>query len=148
MQKTFLPAVVGLLLVSLAGGIVLAGHGHCPAKGDGCTGCDQCSVPACQSSWTEKKTKKPKYSMKCDYACERAHECWCTGPEACRCSPPCGKVFVKKKLFKEETEKVEKVPKYEVKMVPAAPCNQPDCKECHRLCWWDPLGLFSCFRGW
>ncbi len=100
--------------------------------------CQPC-VPTCKSSWDEVKTKEPKYSMKREYACARAAECFCTGPAECRCSPPCGDVFIKKKLYKADgEEKVEKVPKYEVKMVPAEPC---DCAACSGVCWWNPLSV-------
>jgi hypothetical protein len=48
-------------------------------------------------------------------------------------------VIVKKKLYKADgAEKVEKVPKYEVTMVPAEPC---DCGRCSGVCWWNPLSL-------
>jgi hypothetical protein len=122
----------------------------CAADHRGCTAERPCSpcVPECRSSWDEKKSRNTKYSMLCDYACARARECWCTGPAECRCSPPCGRVYVRKKLFKEEKEEVERVPKYKVKMVPAPACDCADCRHCHRLCWWDPLGLLSCFGGW
>ena len=113
------------------------GQQHCNTCTDQAA-CRPC-VPACKSSWDEAKTKKPKYSMKCDYACARARECWCTGPSECRCSPPCGNVYVKKKLYKADgEEKVKKVPKYEVKMVPAEPC---DCARCCGVCWWNPLSV-------
>jgi hypothetical protein len=101
--------------------------------------------PACQSTWTEKKTKKPEYSMKCEYACGRAYDCWCNDPAECRCRPPDGKVYVKKKLYKSDgKEKVEKVPKYEVTMVPAAPC---DCARCCNVCWWNPLSVLHYLVG-
>lgn len=100
--------------------------------------CQPC-VPACKSSWDEKKSKKTEYSMQCEPACARAAECFCTGPAECRCSPPCGNIFVKKKLYKADgEEKVERVPKYEVKMVPAEPC---DCAACSGICWWNPLSV-------
>jgi hypothetical protein len=102
-------------------------------------------VPACKSSWDEAKTKKPKYSMTSEYACARARESWCTGPAECRCSPPCGNVYVKKKLYKSDgEEKVEEVPKYEVKMVPPEPC---DCARCAGVCWWNPLSVLHYLVG-
>ena len=112
-----------------------------------CTDAEACQpcVPVCKSSWDEKKTKNPKYEMKCEYDCDRAHECWCTGPAECRCSPPRGNVFVKKRLYKSDgEEKVEKVPKYEVQSVPAEPC---DCARCSPLCWWNPLSLLHFCLG-
>jgi len=112
-----------------------------------CTDCDSgCDgVPTCKSSWEEKKTKKTKYTMKCEYACDRARESWCTDPAECRCSPPCGNVYVKKRLYKSEgEEKVEKVPKYEVKMAAAEPC---DCPRCCGVCWWSPLSVLHHLLG-
>jgi hypothetical protein len=116
-----------------------------------------CGIPTCKSSWDEKKTKKAVYSMKCDYKCERAagpmhcsHSCLHKGDccEECPASPPCGEPFPRKKLFKEEKEKVEKIAKYEVVMVPPPPCQccerEPCCSRASdflhrtlaRLCWW------------
>ena len=83
--------------------------------------------------------------MKCEYACARSAECFCTGPAECRCSPPCGNVYVKKRLYKADgKEKIEKVPKYEVQMVPAAPC---DCAACSGVCWWNPLSVLHFLVG-
>jgi hypothetical protein len=83
--------------------------------------------------------------MKCEPACARAAECFCTGPAECRCSPPCGSVYTKKKLYKQPgEEEVEKVPKYEVKMVPAAPCG---CARCCDVCWWNPLSVLHYLVG-
>ncbi len=112
-----------------------------------CTDCNPCSdgVPTCKSSWDEKKTKKTKYTMTCEPACARAAECFCTGPAECRCSPPCGSIYTKKKLYKQPgEEKVEKVPKYEVNMVPAEPC---DCARCSGVCWWNPLSVLHYLVG-
>ena len=121
-----------------------------------------CGIPTCKSSWDEKKTKKAVYSMKCDYKCERAagpmhcsHSCLhkrdCCEGECCKecpAQPPCGEPCPRKKLFKEEKEKVEKIPKYEVVMVPPPPCQccerEPCCcrvtdflhRTLARLCWW------------
>lgn len=141
-----LPGLMALALVPWLADLRAADHAGHQA---GCTGDRPCRVcvPECRSSWDEKKVKKPNYSMECEYACARAHESWCNGPAECRCSPPCGRVYVRKKLLKEETEKLEKVPKYEVKMVPASPCDCDACRRGLRLCWWDPLGLLSCLWG-
>jgi len=119
----------------------------CVCGNQSCTDCNPCSdgVPTCKSSWEEKKTKKTKYSMKCEPACARAYECWCTGPAECRGSPPCGRIYTKKRLYKQPgEEKVEKVPKYEVQSVPAEPC---DCARCSPLCWWNPLSLLHFCLG-
>jgi hypothetical protein len=116
-----------------------------------------CGIPTCKSSWDEKKTREAVYSMKCDSKCERAagpmrcsHSCLHKGDccEECPASAPCGVPFPRKKLFKEETEKVEKIPKYEVVMVPPPPCQCCERESCceratdflhrtlARLCWW------------
>jgi len=116
-----------------------------------------CGIPICKSSWDEKKTKKAAYSMECDYKCERAagpmhcsHSCLHKGDccEECPAQPPCGEPFPRKKLFKEEKEKVEKIPKYEVVMVQPLPCQYCEKDPCccratdflqralARLCWW------------
>ena len=122
----------------------------CTCVGQSCTNCTdhtacQPCEPACQSSWEEKKTKETKYTMTCEPACARAAECFCTGPAECRCSPPCVRIYTKKKLYKQQgEEKVEKVPKYEVKMVPAAPC---DCARCSDVCWWNPLSVLHYLVG-
>jgi hypothetical protein len=125
-------AGVALIAASLAavGQTATCGCGH-----GGCAGESGCReyVPACKSSWDEKKTKKAVYSMKCEYACERAREPWHT---ECRCSPPCGEVFIKKKLYKRQEEEVERVPKYEVKMVPA-PCDHCAKAPCCCQRWYD-----------
>lgn len=133
-----------LATFGLAACLATAEAADCGCGRQSCTNCtDQATCqpcePACKSSWDEKKTKKTKYTMKCEPACARARESWCTGPAECRCSPPCGRIYTKKKLYKEPgEEKVEKVPKYEVKMVPVAPC---DCARCSGVCWWNPLSI-------
>jgi hypothetical protein len=128
-------AIVGLLFVCR----IASAATDCPCGRSGCTGgAGPACVPACRSEWEEKKVKKPVYSMKCEYACTRAAEPWHTGSPECRCSPPCGDVHVKKKLYRVEKENVERVPKYAVKMVPAEPCA--GCAEC-RVCWWNPFSI-------
>ena len=140
-------------LMAVFGLVVCIAASHAADGGCGRQTCTTCTdaapcepcVPTCKSSWDEAKSKKPKYSLKCDYACARAAECFCTGPAECRCSPPCGNVYVKKKLYKADgEEKVEKVPKYEVKMVPAEPC---DCASCSGVCWWNPLAVLHYLIG-
>ena len=115
----------------------------------GCRGgCQEC-VPVCSGTWDEKKSSKPVYSMKCEYACVRSRDAWHAPPPECRCHPPCGKVIVKKKLYKTDgPEKVERVPKYEVKMVPAEPCAPAaGCGE-RSLCWWNPVALLHRCTSW
>lgn len=114
-----------------------------PADPCSCThagGCQHC-VPACSATWEEKKTKKPQYTMKCEYACTRGRDPWHADSPECRCCPPCGEVYVKKRFYKADgEEKVERVPKYTVTMVPAEPCGCAACRG-DRLCWWNPFGL-------
>ena len=139
--------IAAALLATLAlGGLAMS---RARAGCTGCTGgCQEC-VPACKGTWDEKKTKKTVYSMKCEYACARGRDSWHSPPPECRCSPPCGTVFVKKKFYKAEgEEKVERVPKYEVKMVPAPACDCGSCSNDHPLCWWNPLALVRhCLSG-
>lgn len=123
---------------------VHAGDCACGRKSsDACTG-SPCE-PACKASWGEKKTKKPKYSLQCEYAGGRDYDCWCNESPECRCRPPAGSVYVKKRLYKADgEEKLEKVPKYEVTMVPAEPC---DCARCSGVCWWNPLSVLHYLVG-
>jgi hypothetical protein len=139
-----------LAIVGLAACAANSKAADCACGGPTCTNCVEQAAcqpcePACKSSWDEKKTKKTKYTMKCEPACARAAECFCTGPAECRCSPPCGRIYTKKKLYKQPGEEtVEKVPKYEVKMVPAEPC---DCARCCGVCWWNPLSVLHYLVG-
>ena len=101
--------------------------------------------PACKASWDEKKTTTPRYSLRCEHACGRDYDCWCNASPECRCRPPAGSVYVKKRLYKADgAETVEKVPKYEVTMVPAGPC---DCARCTGVCWWNPLSVLRYLLG-
>lgn len=111
------------------------GGGHGCADPAACAAC----VPACKATWAEVKTKQPAYSMKCEYACARGYDCWCAKEPDCRCSPPCGQVIVKKRIYKaEDEEKVEKVPEYEVVSAPAEPCS---CARCRGVCFWNPFSV-------
>lgn len=140
----------GAFAAGLIAAVVAAAAAICHARAacPGCTGgCREC-VPACSGSWDEKKTTKPVYSMTCEYACVRGRDSWHAPPPECRCHPPCGDVIVKKKFYKVEgPERVERVPKYEVRMVPAAPCRHDDGAE-RRLCWWNPLALLHRCTSW
>ena len=82
----------------------------CTGPGPAGGGCG----PACTATWHEEKTTKPAYSMKCEYACARARDSWHAPPPECRCCPPAGAAYVKKRLYKSEGKtRVERVPKYE-----------------------------------
>jgi hypothetical protein len=54
-------------------------------------------------------------------------------------------VYVKKRLYKAEEDKVERVPKYEVETVPAGPCGCAACVGGTQR-GWDPLGLLFPFH--
>lgn len=133
------------LLATLAIGV--AAMSRALAGCTGCTGgCQEC-IPACSGTWDEKKSNKPAYSMKCEYACARGRDSWHAPPPECRCSPPCGRVYVKKRFYKADgEEKVERAPKYEVRMV--APCDCAACAGHDGLCWWNPFALVRrCLTG-
>lgn len=137
-------------IFGLAGVACLAGMAwaaDCCDDPAGCLSCTGYCVPRCKASWDETKTKKPVYSMKCEYACARGRDSWHSPEADCRCTPPCGKVYVKKRLYKTDgPEKKERISKYEVEMVPVEPCGCGDCGH-GGLCWWNPLNLFSLFHG-
>lgn len=125
------------------------------ATAAGCTdcsdGCREC-VPACAGTWEEKKSPKPVYSMTCEHACTRGRDPWHAPPPECRCHPPCGEVIVKKRFFKADgPERIERIPKYEVRMVPDRPCPPPQCRRCGDpgpLCWWNPVAWLSRCSSW
>lgn len=135
--------VVALAVVHAPASDCCDGHASCVS----CTGGGPCCEPRCKGSWDEVKTKKSEYSMKCEYACARGRDSWHAPEPECRCSPPCGKVYVKKRLYKAEgKEKVERVSKYEVEIVAAEPCSHAGC--CGTAAgWWNPLMLFPFFHS-
>lgn len=95
---------------------------------EGCTRC-QPQAPTCKPKWEDKKTKKARFSMTCDFECVRPWEPYHQGDCCEEKTTPCGEVHVKKRLFKTEEERVERVLKYEVVMKPAPPCcpDEPEC---------------------
>jgi hypothetical protein len=133
--------VLGGLAVAVLTPAIRAG------EGGSCTGCTGGGCrPRCQASWEEKKTKKTVYEMRCEYACARGRDSWHAPEPECRCRPPCGSVYVKKRLYKAEgKETVERVPQYEVDMVPE---GHPGCTgSCGgRQETWGPLGLLPLFQ--
>ncbi|RLS32280.1 MAG: hypothetical protein DWH79_07735 [Planctomycetota bacterium] len=92
---------------------------------EGCTNCNP-QVPSCKPKWEDKKTKKAAFTMKCDFECARPWEPYHQGHCCEEKTTPCGEVYTKKKLFKTDVEKVERVLKYEVVMKPAVPCCEPE----------------------
>jgi hypothetical protein len=141
------------IVLAGCGGLVLAVVATAIRAGEGgsCTGCAEGGcVPCCRAKWEEEKTKQPAYEMRCEYACARGRDSWHAPDPECRCRPPCGRVYVKKRLYKSEgEEKVERVPKYEVEFKPTQPCSCTEgCTSCTggRKATWDPLGLLSLFH--
>jgi hypothetical protein len=144
------------LIAVLAAGLLAAGlTAHALAGCTGCTdGCQEC-IPACRGAWSEKKSSKPVYSMACEYACVRSRDPWHAPPPECRCHPPCGTVIVKKRFYKSQgPERVERVPKYEVTMVPVeTPCaacshDSPSGDRTAQGGWWRPLDFLSRCAAW
>lgn len=133
-----------LLTAALLGAAVAATAWAADATCTDTGRCVEC-VPACTATWDEKKATQPAYTMECEYACARDVDSWHAPPPDCRCTPPCGRLYVKKRIFKTETDaEAERVPKYEVTTV-AAPAY--DCNRCRGSCWWDPLGLCAWLQG-
>ena len=124
---------------AVLGAVVQAG-----AAGSSCTSCGTNCVPRCRATWEEKKTEEVDYEIRCEYACARGRDSWHAPEPECRCRPPCGRVYVKKKLYKSEgKETAERVPKYEVEMVSPRPCGCGACAgPTHG---WDPFGILSWF---
>ena len=151
MRRPLIATAAALCLaawLALPLGVVGGDDHHGCTNCTGITACQTC-VPACTGTWDEKKSSKPTYSMKCEYACARGRDAWHAPPPECRCHPPCGTVIVKKKAYKTPgSEKVERVPNYEVKMVAAHPCDCSDCRGDEPLCWWNPLTLFRHASWW
>ena len=115
-----------------------------PAAAADCCGPGGCST--CKPKWEDKKTKKPKYSQKCVEECGRGSDAWCDHGCCPEDTSPCGHIFTRKKLFKKDEEKVERVLKYEVVKAAAEPCQLPSCDDCGRP-WYDPFGLLRCCLG-
>lgn len=122
---------------------VVAARGADHAGGHGsCTGSRL--EPRCRGTWSEVRTHEPEYEMRCEYGCARGRDPWHAPAPECRCSPPCGTVYVRKRLYKSEgAEKVERVPKYAVEMAPHRPCLGDGCTGR-----WDPLGIVWLFHAW
>ena len=139
------------LLIALAAGPGMTSAASCDCGHVSCTGaggCPEC-VPACKATWDEKTTNKPKYSITCEHACTRGFDSWHAPPPECRCSPPCGDVIVKKRLYKADgEEKVERVPKYDVQMVPAERCGCAACRRHDTADRWNPLHTLAWLLPW
>lgn len=113
------------------------------AAGPSCTSDGAACVPRCRATWEDAKSKDTDYEIRCEYACARGRDPWHTPEPECRCRPPCGELYVKKRLYKSEgQEAVERVPKYDVEMVSLRPCGCVTCSG-GRGHGWDPLGIFT-----
>lgn len=147
------PTVILLvgLLVSVSAGLCAGAGASEPAGGrPACTGdCHPPCAPRCKATWDEKKTKQTTYSIGCEYACTRGFDPWHAPAPECRCRPPCGDVVVKKRLYKTAgEERAERVPKYEVQMVPAEPCGCRSCRGHDHAGWWHPLAALASWLPW
>jgi len=148
-RPTLAPILLATGIALLAGCLVRRAAAEC----SGCSGgCGEC-VPASVGTWENKTSAKPAYSMSCEYAAARGRDSWHAPDPECRCHPPCGRVIVKKRCFKTDgPEKIERAPKYEVRMVPVEPvsrCPHERCADADRLGWWNPVAwLHRCASWW
>lgn len=101
-----------------------------------CCGSGGCTT--CKPKWEDKKTKKPSYSMKCSDECVRGVDAWCDHGCCAEETSPFANVFTRKKLFKKDEDKVERVLKYELTQTP--PACPPPCNAC-RPAWYDLRSL-------
>ena len=146
------PLPIVLMIAALGAGLALPAAADRGRTGctSGCTGgCTKC-VPACSGSWDENKSSKPVYTMTCDYAGTRGRDPWHAPSPECRCQPPCGEVIVKKRFYKTDgPATIERVPKYEVRMVADEPCDCRSCQGGGGVCWWNPFEfLRQCGSRW
>lgn len=142
-QAATLTGILSAACIAVAGAADGGGHVSCTGSDD-CLAC----MPACQATWGEAKSRKPKYSMKCEYGCVRGRDSWHAPPPECRSRPPCGDIIVKKRLYKTDgPEKVERVPKYEVETLAAEPCRCISCIGHPPVCWWNPVHWITALLG-
>lgn len=97
----------------------------------GKAGCASCTpqVATCRPKWEDKKSKKVHLAIRCEPECVRPWEPYHQGACCEEKTTPCGDVRTRKRLYKTEEDKCERVLKYEVVMKPAAPCcpSGPAC---------------------
>lgn len=137
-MRTILHATAGLLTAA-ALTIALQARAGGPHHA-GCTG--DCE-PRCRATWREKRTSETVYEIRGEVACARDRDPWHAPSPKYRCHPPCGRLYVKKRLYKSEGEAtLELVPRYAVELEPTAGCSCTACRsgEPPR---WDPLGILS-----
>jgi len=139
--RTRFGRLVAMKIVVLAAS---ASEAAAPSCSGGWNGCE----PRCRGTWHEQKTHEPSYELRCEYACDRARDPWLAPDPDCRCHPPCGRIYVKKRLYKSAgAETVDRVPRYEVQMVPAVSCRCGGCRTAAASPW-DPLGLARLLCPW
>ncbi len=109
-----------------------------PVMSAECCGSGGCNT--CKPKWEDKKTKTPKYSQKCSDECVRGRDAWCDHGCCPEDTSPFANIFTRKKLFKKDEEKVERILKYELVNTPAAPCQPAPCQDCGPA-WYDLRGL-------
>jgi hypothetical protein len=148
MQRS-IGGVVVVLIAATGMAVLCAADG--PRGHVSCTGPDGCPAcrPDCKASWEDVKTQQSTYSLTYDYACTRAFDPWHAPNAECRCRPPCGNVIVKKRLYKAKGEEtVERVPKYDVQMVPIEPCGCAACRRHDTADRWNPLHTLAWLLPW
>lgn len=132
--STLLAGCCGLAIVALGAGSWAVDHDVGPASCASCTGAP-CREPRCRATWDESKARTPAYAMTCEYACARGRDAWHAPDPECRCRPPGGQLYVKKRLYKSDgEEKVERVPKYDVEFTETGSCDGGRC--CGTTGWW------------
>ena len=94
---------------------------------DGCCEAGGCNV--CKPKWEDKKTKKPKYTQKCSDECVRGVDSWCDHGCCAEETPPSAGIFTRKKLYKQEEDKTQRILKYELAKGCTTPCNLPPCRK-------------------
>lgn len=142
MRSLVFAGIGGIGFALFAAGLTAGDHGHsCTGGTDGCE-------PRCRGTWHDEKKKEPAYDIRCEYACARGRDSWHAPDPECRCRPPCGQVYVKKRLYKSEgEERVERVPRYDVIIVPVERCGCVGCRGGGSGCW-DPFGILSFLQRW
>jgi hypothetical protein len=137
-MRSIVWTATGAVAAALVGAVFQAS-----AAGPSCTGGDAHGPPRCRATWEDEKRKSTDYAIRCEYACARGRDSWHAPEPECRCRPPCGQVYVKKRLYKSEgKETVERVPKYEVEKAPQQPCGCAACVA-GRAHGWSAFGILT-----
>ena len=115
-----------------------------PVMAAECCGTAGCTI--CKPKWEDKKSKKPKYTQKCADECVRGFDAWCDHGCCAEDTPPTAGIFTRKKLFKKDEEKVDRVLKYELVNAPSEPCQRAPCRDSGPA-WYDLRGLLCRYLG-